>query len=394
MSSSSSSSTGDSAVDNIFAQAVTNPLPSSQVQLINISSHVPFVLDLDSANYGDWSHSFQVVLAKFGLISHIDNSATRGDADWVQSDFAIVSWFYSTISRDIFKIVRSKRDTAYSLWRAIRSLFLDNSEMRSVYISAEFRTMIQGDLNMMTYCTKMKGLADTLNDLGTRITDRDLVLNLLRGLNEKYHGSIPVLTVHGLPSFLEARSHLLMEEHRLAQGERNRQTAALLAQAPSSVSYFGLAAHQPPPSAPQQPQLPSSSTKKPKSKKKSGGGGGANSTRTNTPTTAPSSFAPFANPWAGMFQAWPVFRPPAPPAGILGARPGVPAPQAHHVTAAPSSAASSTPQWDQAALIQALNAMSVQPSAAGTSDWIMDTGASTHMSSGPGSSNQGGDAPM
>lgn len=113
--SSSSSSSGDSAIDTIFAQAATNPLPTSQIQLINIASHVPFVLDLESSNYSDWSHSFQVVLAKFGLIDHIDSSDACGDADWVQIDFAIISWFYATISRGIFKIVRTKRDTAYSL---------------------------------------------------------------------------------------------------------------------------------------------------------------------------------------------------------------------------------------------------------------------------------------
>ena len=118
--SSSSSSSGDSAVDTIFAQDATNPLPSSQIQLITIANHVPVILDLESSNYGDWSHSLQVVLAKFGLIDHIDGSEAPGDPDWVQNDFANVSWFYATISREIFKIVRTKTDTAHSLWRRIR----------------------------------------------------------------------------------------------------------------------------------------------------------------------------------------------------------------------------------------------------------------------------------
>lgn len=69
----------------------------------------------------------------------------------------------------------------------------------------------------------------------------------------------------------------------------------------------------------------------------------------------------------------------------LGTRPGAAPSQAHHVTTAPPPPTTSlAPQWDQAALIQALNAISLQSSAQGNADWIMDTGASSHMSSGAG----------
>ncbi|CAN6280017.1 unnamed protein product [Urochloa humidicola] len=183
-----------------------------------------------------------------------------------------------------------------------------------------------------------------------------------------------------------------MEEHRLAQGQRLAQTSALVAQTPSSVPYFGFTAHgasQPPTSS--QPLQPSSGTKKTKPKKKTGGNGPSSN-------RAPPPSSSYPNPWAGMFQAWqvPMMRPPAPPAGILGSRPGAPTPQqAHHTVAAPQPAPpSSAPQWDQSALIQALNNMALQSSTQGPGTWYMDTGASTHMSPGAGSSNQDGDSPL
>ena len=80
-------------------------------------------------------------------------------------------------------------------------------------------------------------------------------------------------------------------------------------------------------------------------------------------------------------------RPPAPTTvagtfqGILGARP--PAPATHHALQATSSPAPS-PQWDQAALIAALHQMSVQPPSTLGGDWVFDSGASSHMSSGAG----------
>jgi len=60
------------------------------------------------------------------------------------------------------------------------------------------------------------------------------------------------------------------------------------------------------------------------------------------------------------------------------------------LAAVPTTAPASTPtsyslaQWDQTALIQALNSMALQSNAAGTGEWVMDTGALTHMSPGAG----------
>jgi hypothetical protein len=64
--------------------------------------------------------------------------------------------------------------------------FIGNKETRAIILDAEFRTLIQGDLSVTAYCHKMKSMADALGDLGEMILDRTLVLNLLRGLNEKF----------------------------------------------------------------------------------------------------------------------------------------------------------------------------------------------------------------
>lgn len=341
------------------AQVVTNPLPSSQIQLINIKTHVPIVLDLHESNYGQWSQFFHVVFGKFGLGDHIDSSsAVQGDSDWVQNDFSIVSWFYTTVSGEILQIVLSPDDTTYSLWRSIQSLFRDNKETRSVYIGAEFWSLYQGDMTVMAYCTKLKTLADNLRDLGSPVTDKDLVLNLLRGLTPRLHNAVPVLTMQSpFPSFLKARSCLLLEEHRVAQTARMAQAAALMAQAPSGAippgfsmpAYFGLASQAPFSHATPQSTRPSHAGgyssggqggKKTKAKKKGNGDGSSNASRPSQSAASPSfAWPPGANPWAGMFQAWPVPRAPAgmPGAGLLGVRPGVPAPQALHVAQAPTA---------------------------------------------------------
>ncbi|CAO1948029.1 unnamed protein product [Urochloa humidicola] len=60
---------------------------------------------------------------------------------------------------------------------------------------------------------------------------------------------------------------------------------------------------------------------------------------------------------------------------------------------APSFPPSAAQTWDHSALLAALNNVASN-TAGSTSDWYLDTGASSHMSSNPGSSYQGGDSAM
>lgn len=85
-----------------------------------------------------------------------------------------------------------------------------------------------------------------------------------------------------------------------------------------------------------------------------------------------------------MVQAWPMpWR--APAAGVLGPCPGTPPQQAYTAMQHQPSTLTMPMVWDQASLIAALANTGVQsPPATSTSDWILDTGASSHMSSNPG----------
>lgn len=69
------------------------------------------------------------------------------------------------------------------------------------------------------YCRHLRAMADSLADLGEPITDKTLVLNFLRGLNEKYHNLQNILPMQRpFPTFLEARSQLLLAKINKGQG--------------------------------------------------------------------------------------------------------------------------------------------------------------------------------
>jgi len=147
----------------------------------------------------------------------------------------IVSWLYSTVSKEIWNDVNRPRATAYSAWTAITSQFLDNSLQRAVYAQQEFHSLFQGDMNISEYCGRLKRLADTIYDCGAAVSDPALVINTLRGLNNKFSQAIAVLsTMSPPPTFLYTKSYLLQEEHRMRHSQHMEAQTALMAAATTS----------------------------------------------------------------------------------------------------------------------------------------------------------------
>lgn len=78
------------------------------------------------------------------------------------------------------------------------------------------------------YCQRFKNMADALADLGEPVSDRTLVLNVIHCLADCFEGvgRHPCLT-WDFPTFLEARSALILEEITMDQRPSSKSTALL-----------------------------------------------------------------------------------------------------------------------------------------------------------------------
>ena len=128
-------------------------------------------------------------------------------------DCVVRSWLYGTLSGDLVDIVLARSAggaTARSAWLAIEAQFLGNREARALILDAKFRTFVQGDLSITDYCKQFKRVADDLADLGETVQDRTLVLNVIRGLHERF-ASIGRHIWRGrpFPTFVEAHGRLI-----------------------------------------------------------------------------------------------------------------------------------------------------------------------------------------
>ena len=178
-------SSSSSSVSSEPLPDAPQPAPAAVVQQVNIRSHVPVLLDLPSANYGQWRVLFESVLGKFGLDDFVRSAPpiAQRTTEWRQIDHTVVNWIYTTINKTVFDIVYRPRVSAFTLWGDVEGLFLDNELHRAVYLEAELRSIVQGDATIDEYCSTLKRLADKLRDIGQPVSEPSQVLNLLCGLN-------------------------------------------------------------------------------------------------------------------------------------------------------------------------------------------------------------------
>jgi hypothetical protein len=160
---------------------------------------VSVVLDASSTHYAHWRDNVLLTLQQYALADRVLSDATFPDVPaWDRMDTVVQSWLYNTILPKLQDVTCQNGHTTRDAWLALEDQFISNRETRALHIDAAFRNFVQGDLNINEYCQKMKGFADSLNDLGVHVSDHVLVLNILHGLNKQYEHLCAIFT-HTMP---------------------------------------------------------------------------------------------------------------------------------------------------------------------------------------------------
>ena len=169
---------------------------------------------------------------KFGLLGHIDGTITSRPTDptWNQPDACVRSWMYGSVSDGVLDLAIAPYQTTRALYTAISDLFQANQEPRAVILNQEFASLSQGDLPIEAYASQLKQTADALRDVGHPILDRQLVLNLLNGINPRLANTADIIAnARPLPTFTEAVNMLRLKELRLANDNKVASNTALTA---------------------------------------------------------------------------------------------------------------------------------------------------------------------
>jgi hypothetical protein len=362
---------------------------------MNVKSHVPVTLEPKTSNFTKWASFFRALCGKFGLLTHINGPvpATR-DLAWEQADCCVRSWLFGSVSDAVLDLamehaVDGTDQTARELWVAITNMFEANKAPRAIFLSHEFHSMTQGDSSIDDYCIRMKTAADALRDVGQPVSEPTLVLNLLRGLAKPYSNTADNIASSANLTFASARNQLLLKELRLKNEEKVTSASALVAVSSPSCGSSGCRSSSS--GSGQQQQQPRSDgqwrNKKGGGGKKSYGGGGYGGGGGQFRSQAAPSGLP-AGQWI-CFSSWTqqgttggqhqsgqgwAGQGRRGQQGLLGNMPQA------HTAFAPVQVSPPGQSVDAAGLMAALQQMSME----GNSGWVVDTGASAHMSSSDG----------
>ncbi|GJR93546.1 ribonuclease H-like domain-containing protein [Tanacetum coccineum] len=189
----------------------------------NINSLIPEKLDLAESNYSSWCYFFKGHCTNFGVLTHIEgssddaSSSTPPTDEWLTADSIVKSWMFLTLSSTLRKrMIKANPKTAKAAWDTIETIFQDNKRTRTVALKGELRMIQMEERTAEEYFSKIDSIITLLNDLGSDVSEDDVVTYAINGLSDKY-GSLAQIIAHKDPfsDLTTVRSMVTTEEMRI-----------------------------------------------------------------------------------------------------------------------------------------------------------------------------------
>ncbi|XP_076960869.1 uncharacterized protein LOC143637341 [Bidens hawaiensis] len=161
-------------------------------------------------------------------MSHIDGTPAPAATDpnfatWSEIDAIVLQWIYGTLSIDLLDRILKTKSTAHEAWKRLEAIFLNNKASRAVALEHEFTNLtLKAMPSLEAYCQRLKELANQLADVDQPVTQKRLLLQLVRGLPTEFDVTSSIIN-NSSPSWEDARNMLEQEQQR--QVARDTMTA-------------------------------------------------------------------------------------------------------------------------------------------------------------------------
>ncbi|XP_020259069.1 uncharacterized protein LOC109835506 [Asparagus officinalis] len=199
------------------------------------------VLDGTKVTYASWVRLFKLHARGYKVVSHIDGTPSPAETDdsyesWSEVDAHVLQWIYGTLSDDLLPRVLEDESTAREAWVRVANIFNNNKGARAAALESEFNSLRLGNMpSLEAYCQRLREIAGMLKDVDAPVTDRRLVIQLVRGLPSEYD-TVASFINQTSPNFETARSMLELELHRKSGTEDSATALATPAAAGTAVA--------------------------------------------------------------------------------------------------------------------------------------------------------------
>ncbi|GJW08838.1 ribonuclease H-like domain-containing protein [Tanacetum coccineum] len=132
--------------------------------------------------------------------------------EWLTADSIVKSWIFLTLAETLQRrLIKANPTTAKAAWEHVEKNFLDNKRTRTNGLNGELRVI-----------HKIESIVTLLNDLGSPISDEDVVTYVMHGLSDKF-AHIAGIIAHRepFPDLETMRSMVTTEEMRLNTKSQN-----------------------------------------------------------------------------------------------------------------------------------------------------------------------------
>ncbi|GJR79247.1 ribonuclease H-like domain-containing protein [Tanacetum coccineum] len=133
------------------------------------------------------------------------------------------SWIFLTLAETLQRrLIKANPTTTKAAWEHVEKIFLDNKRTRTIALKGELRVIQRGELSVDAYFHKIESIVTLLNDLGSPISDDDVVTYAMHGLSDKF-AQIAGIIAHQepFPDLETMRSMVTTEEMRLNTKSQN-----------------------------------------------------------------------------------------------------------------------------------------------------------------------------
>ncbi|KAL6580210.1 hypothetical protein OROMI_008234 [Orobanche minor] len=208
----------------------------------NIKNYVQIMLEIENVHYASWAELFLNTARAFDVLDHIappKGAVLKKDENWDRLDAIVKQLIYSTISIDLLHTIFELGATAQQAWDRLKDIFNDNQNYRAVTLEQQFSNIHMDNYpNVSAYCQALKMIADQLANVGSKVPETRLVLQLVTHLSEGYDSVATIIQQSDpLPSFYKARSMLTMEEARKAKVAATSDSALVASTAVSKPKF-------------------------------------------------------------------------------------------------------------------------------------------------------------
>nr|GEW41434.1 hybrid signal transduction histidine kinase M [Tanacetum cinerariifolium] len=165
----------------------------------------PLKKDIDEMNNSSWVYFFRNLCKGFEVLKHILGdlndkvTSSNPSPQWLKIDYIVLSWIFMMLSKTLQqRLVVKDHQTAKAACDLIVEIFNDNKRTLFIALKAKMHPLKLGDLSIDAYFCKIESIATISTNLGSPISNDNVVTISFEGLPAKYD-NVSGIIIHGEP---------------------------------------------------------------------------------------------------------------------------------------------------------------------------------------------------